>query len=146
MRLSAIFLVGVALSSPLGVAHAQDRSVESASSKKGHSHTKVNTVIPPRTMSPSQFLQIQKQQNHFHLNREISHPLQLDKKSLQITNNLSLNRAAQQAFSTLDNRAASQCNSPEELLELSGADLVAAVKNANLTSCLYGLYNSSFAG
>ena len=146
MRLSAIFLAGVALSSPLGIANTHDPSVESASLRKGHSHAKVNTVSPPRTMSPSQFLQIQKQQDHFHPDREIGRPFQLEKKSTQITNNLSLNRSSRQAFSTLDNRAANPCNSPEELLKLDGEELITAVKNANLTSCLYGLYNSSFAG
>lgn len=146
MRPSAIFLVGVALSSPLGIAHTQAPKVKSVSLEQEHTLAQVSSTSPPRTMSPSQFFQVHKQQKFLHFDREIGRPLQLERKSLENTNNLSLNRAAKQAFSTLDNRAASSCNSPEELLELSGAALITAVKNANLTGCLYGLYNSSFAG
>ena len=146
MRPSTIFLVGVALSSPLGMAHPQDPLVKSASIEQGHSSTQSLRISPPRKVSPLQFEQAQKQQKHFHLDRGIGHPLQFENKPTQMTNRWSLNLSSQEAFKTLDTRAATPCNSPEELRDLNGPDLISAVKNANLTNCLYGLYNSSFAG
>ena len=89
---------------------------------------------PPRQMSPPEFEQQQQRLHAAHnQSRHQVHSVN--------TPDTQLPRQFQQLQATN-----SSCNSAAELLPLSGSELITAIENANLTSCLYGLYNKDLLG
>lgn len=84
---------------------------------------------PPRTLSPLEFQQRLMQSEHLPVLKSKKAASQaLDKQSANL------------------NAVASSCSSASELQGLTGSALVDAVKQGQLTSCLYGLYNVSWVG
>ncbi len=98
-------------------------------------------VRPPRTLSPIEFEKVQANID------ARQHGIELDSKW---TLDASLQYQQAQAISPLHQTqnvlSAAICTSPTQLLGLEGASLVDAVSNAQLSSCLYALYNASFVG
>jgi microbial collagenase len=130
-QLSSILASLLLCSSVFGV---QPLSAESSNPKGINPHlTKTERAPnPPRTQSPNQVaaqLQTARNTHNIYSTSDNSHrPKVQSEKS-------SLTRATQ---------VTDGCTQASELRDLVGAELVTAVRSANLTSCLYGLYNSDY--
>ncbi|MDP5136258.1 collagenase [Rheinheimera baltica] len=117
----------------------------------GHVHNDMlHAPKPPRQMSPHEF---EKQQANIYAKRhqlpQISALLtDAEKANSTLQHVTTLQSAAE--LSTLRNSDQQQlqntCSSPQSLLPLYGSELVDAVVSADLTSCLYGLYNNALLG
>ncbi len=99
-------------------------------------------VRPPRTLSPVEFEKVQANID------ALQHGVVLDSQwTLDASKQY---RSAQQSVILSKKAQSTQnavaCTSPSQLLGLYGTDLVDAVSNAQLSSCLYGLYNAGFVG
>ncbi|MBU1436211.1 MAG: collagenase [Gammaproteobacteria bacterium] len=99
-------------------------------------------VRPPRTVSPLEFEKIQA-----NLDAK-QHGVSLDSRwTLDASKQFqSANLSQSNSKSTQNVLTAPSCTAPAQLLGLYDADLVDAVSNAQLTSCLYGLYNAGLVG
>ncbi|WP_196139217.1 M9 family metallopeptidase [Aliikangiella sp. G2MR2-5] len=144
MKLSKLFLAGIALGSTLGNAENLPLPLSTASKAGSHLGHQQRTLQPPRTMSPYQFMQMQRHQ-HNSLSSDVRSTLNTNQSTLSV-NSLNQKTFSESSFGSLSANAADVCSDPSELLPLAGEQLVAAVKSANITSCLYGLYNAEFAG
>jgi microbial collagenase len=109
-----------ALSPFSAAAHQHHQSgPERQSSELEHGIPELQAPLPPRKVSPYQFEQ---QQQNLKKTPSVSAKVQVQKTALQ----------------------SSSCASPAQLLPLQDQALIQAIESANLTSCLYGLYNANF--
>ncbi|WP_164852316.1 collagenase [Rheinheimera riviphila] len=99
-------------------------------------------VRPPRTLSPLEFEKVQANIDVLQHGLELDAQWTLDasKQYQAVAQSPRLSKNQQSA------QAAAACTSPSQLLGLHGSALVEAVSNAQLSSCLYGLYNAGFVG
>lgn len=145
MKKNNTLLVGLLLGTWLTSAHGEEQNRQH---QQIHPHTLMEyqnvehgienndrlPPKPPRTMSPKLMEKVQKQH---HLEHDKALKSRSDKVSLQMMRSVSSVEEADDVF---------VCNDPQQLLEVSGADLVTRIKNAELISCMYGLYNTDWVG
>ncbi|MEH8020436.1 collagenase [Rheinheimera metallidurans] len=91
-------------------------------------------IHPPRLVSPAEVDKIIRQQH--------SHDVPI--RAITDANTTNQQNSRVSTTNVINNVAS--CNNPAQLLPLYGTDLVNAVINASLSSCLYGLYNDAFVG
>ncbi|MDT0603242.1 collagenase [Thalassotalea castellviae] len=122
-------------------ATAQVINTQHAQHVKNKSNQSFN---PPRQMSPHQF------QQFLQNNREIDDLYKVKKASLvDVKHKQSLSEKPSENANVIaksTSMAPESCTSPAQLQGLSGNDLVTAVKAGELTSCLYGLFDTSLVG
>jgi microbial collagenase len=138
MKAQGLLLAGLMLSSGLALATEQaDPHHVIAYAKVGHGKKSPDKqpLNPPRRLSPIEFERLHQQSNQ--LSKELPAHTVKAKKKLP----LKLSRSGSGS-----NLSALACTNADELLGLSGQALVDAVKGAELTSCLYGLYNTNWVG
>ncbi|WP_333609542.1 collagenase [Arsukibacterium sp.] len=130
-------LLGMLVSSALGANELSSPShpgLLTQDLQHSHEHHAQQLIPkPPRQVSPNEFDKIQAKLYAERHNRRLPVHLIPDADKVML---------ATSAQSLAEN----SCTDPASLLPLYGADLVSAVENADLTSCLYGLYNNNFAG
>ena len=116
-----------------------EQLVQEFQARHSHSNSESTEPRPPRLVSPIEFQRIQAQLDAERRNTKVPARL-LSESNLQSTQ---FNPALSQRIQSF---SSSGCSHPAELQSLSGTALVDAVKSAQLSSCLYGMYNSSLVG
>ncbi len=134
-------LAGFLLCSSLSAAESPTPHSTQYATLGAHHGQMLNSPNPIRTLSPYQLKQLQTTKAQNNLNQFFIPDVNKAKQALHNSAN-----KAQKNFSALSSATAASCTQPEELLNLYGNNLVNAVRDANLTSCLYGLYNSDLVG
>ena len=129
MKSYPLILASLMLSSSLSATELPSAPYEALTKVKHQGH-QFRPPNPPRQVSPHQIEQSQRQLHH-----------KVKTLSVQSLSKFNTNTSSRQSSAAED-----ACTSPDQLLGLNGKALVTAVINANLTSCLYGLYNASFVG
>ncbi|SEA89565.1 collagenase [Alkalimonas amylolytica] len=152
-RYTAAAFMGGALLSATAVAHPHHPQAEASfpshpeqrmqelKAQHSHSNTEVQHPRPPRQLSPIEFQRIQAQIDAERRNTRLPAHLVAETSHLSETTS-ALRRPALRSFSI----TAASCTHPSQLQHLSGDALVQAVKSAELSSCLYGMYNASLVG
>lgn len=100
------------------------------------------SVRPPRLLSPAEFEKVQANIDALQHGVELDESWTLDATKMLMAEQQSvdLNSMPEQSQSAV------VCTSPSQLLGLQDSELVNAVVNAQLSSCLYGLYNANLVG
>ena len=99
---------------------------------------------PPRQISPHQFQQLLQHSRAIDDLYQVKQTSLVKDKHAQSLSAKESNKNNVAAKST--SLAPLSCTSPAELQELSGNELVSAVKAGELTSCIYGLFDTSLVG
>jgi microbial collagenase len=145
MKTTKLLLAGIILSS--GVAVAQEQSQVSNTplapnklnsftdvSKYQHRIQPIDKHVPkpPRLVAPNEYQRIQEKLAEKFQPKESSPALQILPKNMR-------------KFSLNDENASTGCTSTDDLIGLTGEDLISSLKTGNLNTCLYGLYNNQLA-
>ncbi|MBL4942110.1 MAG: collagenase [Colwellia sp.] len=148
MKIPSLLLTGFVLSASIAVAQPQPQELplklptkhfNDFSEITSHQHRlspqKGYVPKPPRLVPPNEYQRMQA----FMANKTMSTTAALPKTMLLSSNksNMSLSNVV---------ASANACASTDDLIGLTGSELVHALSGGDLYNCLYGLYDNKFAG
>ncbi|GAB3020850.1 collagenase [Bowmanella dokdonensis] len=143
MNKISLLLTGLLLSAGLAVADDGPGQPQGPQLLRAQELAATNRLAPkpPRTLSPIEFQrQLQQSARHTHHSSR-----QIDSTSLTSQQVLKSNQHAADKRLSFSATTAG-CSSAAELQNLGGDALVEALRAGNLTSCLYGLYDTQWVG
>ncbi|MFT5757194.1 MAG: microbial collagenase [Alteromonadaceae bacterium] len=147
MKKEKILFAGLMLSTSLVFAQAQNNTekviptdLENFSQVAKYQHRLTNTdrrqPKPPRLVPPNEYQRLQEKMSK----RQLTEKPSVDSRHKQSKKNKRLQQ------SKLSSSIAAGCATADDLVTLTGENLLSAIKQGDLVNCLYGLYNNAYAG